>query len=90
MYNGIVIPGFQLSGSGNGTVPDSADPILKTLFHGLPNTYADWQYNNFVPSHRPCLPVEREDGVPRRLRRFQEPAGGQRSTFLGGNFPFQG
>ena len=90
IYNGMVIPGDSIPAAGKGRFPGSGDPALNALFHGLPKTYADWQKNQFRAAHRRCLSDQPEDRGARRLRRFQEPAGGFRLHFPRRQLPVPG
>jgi hypothetical protein len=90
VYNGIVIPGSSFPSAGKGRFPGSGDPALNALFHGLPNTYADWQKNNFVPRLGVAYEINEKTVVRAGFGGFKNRPAVSDSTFLGGNFPFQG
>jgi hypothetical protein len=90
VYNGIVIPGSSFPAAGKGRFPDSGDPALNALFHGLPKTYANWQKNNFVPRIGLAYQVNDKTVVRAGFGGFKNRPAVSDSTFLGGNFPFQG
>ena len=90
IYNGMVIPGDSFPSAGQGRFPNSGDPALKALFHGLPNTYADWQKNNFVPRLGVAYELDPKTVVRAGFGGFKNRPAVSDSTFLGGNFPFQG
>jgi hypothetical protein len=90
IYNGIVIPGSSFPSSGKGRFPDSGDPALQALFHGLPNTYADWRKNNFVPRIGVAYQIDNKTVVRTGFGGFKNRPAVSDSTFLGGNFPFRG
>jgi hypothetical protein len=90
IYNGIVIPGSSIPSSGIGRFPNSTDPILKTLLHGLPNTYADTKYNNFVPRFGVTYQFDSKTVFRAGGGGFKNRPAVSDGTFLGGNFPFQG
>ena len=79
-----------LSVIGKGRFPGSGDPALNALFHGLPNTYADWQKNNFVPRLGVAYEINEKTVVRAGFGGFKNRPAVSDSTFLGGNFPFQG
>ncbi|HXJ42406.1 MAG TPA: carboxypeptidase-like regulatory domain-containing protein, partial [Bryobacteraceae bacterium] len=90
IYNGIVIPGSSIPKAGIGRFPNSTDPILQTLFKGLPDTYANWQKNNFVPRIGVAYQVGTKTVVRAGIGGFKNRPAVSDATFLGGNFPFQG
>jgi hypothetical protein len=90
VYNGIVIPGDSFPDSGKGRFPGSGDPALNALFHGLPNTYAGWKLNNFVPRIGLAYQLNAKSVVRAGFGGFKNRPAVSDSTFLGGNFPFQG
>ena len=90
IYNGIVIPGSSIPSEGVGRFPSSTDPILQTLFHGLPNTYADTKYNNFVPRIGLAYQMDTKTVFRAGFGGFKNRPAVSDGTFLGGNFPFQG
>jgi hypothetical protein len=90
IYNGIVIPGSHIPSSGLGRFPNSTDPVLQTLFHGLPDTYAGWQFNNFVPRIGVAYQLNDKTVLRTAFGGFKNRPAVSDATFLGGNFPFQG
>lgn len=90
IYNGIVIPGSGFPSSGAGRFPDSGDPALNALFHGLPKEYANWRKNNFVPRIGLAYQLNEKTVVRSAFGGFKNRPAVSDSTFLGGNFPFQG
>jgi hypothetical protein len=90
VYNGIVIPGSSFPDAGKGRFPDSGDPALNALFHGLPNSYADTKYANFVPRLGIAYQINDKTVVRAGFGGFKNRPAVSDSTFLGGNFPFQG
>jgi hypothetical protein len=90
LYNGIVIPGSSIPSDGVGRFPNSTDPVLQTLFHGLPNTYADTKYNNFVPRVGLAYSINSATVFRAGGGGFKNRPAVSDGTFLGGNFPFQG
>jgi hypothetical protein len=90
VYNGIVIPGSSLPSEGVGRFPNSTDPVLQTLLHGLPNSYADTKYNNFVPRIGLAYQATQKTVLRAGLGGFKNRPAVSDGTFLGGNFPFQG
>lgn len=90
IYNGIVIPGSSIPSSGIGRFPSSTDPVLQTLFHGLPNTYADTKYVNFVPRVGVAYQLDSKTVLRAGGGGFKNRPAVSDGTFLGGNFPFQG
>ena len=90
IYNGIVIPGSSIPSSGIGRFPNSTDPILKTLLHGLPNSYADTKYNNVVPRFGVTYQFDSKTVFRAGGGGFKNRPAVSDGTFLGGNFPFQG
>lgn len=90
IYNGIVIPGSGFPDSGKGRFPGSGDPALNALFRGLPKTYANWKVNNFVPRIGIAYSLNPKTVVRAGFGGFKNRPAVSDSTFLGGNFPFQG
>jgi hypothetical protein len=90
VYNGMVIPGSGFPDEGKGRFPDSGDPALNALFHGLPRTYADWKENNFMPRLGVAYQVNPLTVLRAGFGGFKTRPAVSDSTFLGGNFPFQG
>ena len=90
IYNGMVIPGSSLPSSGVGRFPNSTDPILQTLLHGLPNTYAGAKLNNFVPRVGVAYQLDSKSVLRAGGGGFKNRPAVSDGTFLGGNFPFQG
>lgn len=90
IYNGMVIPGDGFPSSGNGRFPGSGDPALNALFRGLPKTYANWQKNNFVPRIGIAYQIDQKTVIRSGFGGFKNRPAVSDSTFLGGNFPFQG
>lgn len=90
IYNGIVIPGDSIPSAGIGRFPNSTDPILQTLFKGLPNTYASTKYNNYVPRIGVAYQIDAKSVVRAGIGGFKNRPAVSDATFLGGNFPFQG
>jgi hypothetical protein len=90
IYNGMVIPGDSLPDKGKGRFPGSGDPALNALFHGLPRTYADWKKNNWVPRLGIAYQINPLTVVRAGFGGFKTRPAVSDSTFLGGNFPFQG
>lgn len=90
IYNGIVIPGSSFPSSGAGRFPDSGDPALNALFHGLPKEYAPWSKMNFVPRIGIAYSLNDKTVVRTGFGGFKNRPAVSDSTFLGGNFPFQG
>jgi carboxypeptidase family protein len=90
IYNGMVIPGDSFPSSGNGRFPSSGDTSLNALFRGLPKTYADWRKNNFVPRIGVAYQINEKTVVRAGFGGFKNRPAVSDSTFLGGNFPFQG
>jgi len=90
VYNGIVIPGSSFPDSGKGRFPGSGDASLNALFHGLPKTYANWQKNNFVPRIGLAYQLNAKTVLRAGVGGFKNRPAVSDSTFLGGNFPFQG
>ena len=87
----MVIPGRSFPASGKGRFPGSGDPVLAdALFHGLPKTYADWKKNNFVPRLGVAYQINSKTVVRAGFGGFKNRPAVSDSTFLGGNFPFQG
>jgi hypothetical protein len=90
IYNGMVIPGDGFPDKGKGRFPGSGDPALNALFRGLPKTYADWKKNNFVPRLGVAYQINPLTVVRAGFGGFKNRPAVSDSTFLGGNFPFQG
>ncbi|MDQ1472214.1 MAG: hypothetical protein QOJ99_3694, partial [Bryobacterales bacterium] len=90
IYNGIVIPGSSIPKAGVGRFPNSTDPVLQTLFHGLPDTYAGWKLNNFVPRIGVAYQLNDKTVLRTAFGGFKNRPAVSDATFLGGNFPFQG
>jgi hypothetical protein len=90
IYNGMVIPGSSIPSDGIGRFPNSTDPVLQTLFHGLPNTYADTKYVNFVPRIGLAYELNAKTVFRTGFGGFKNRPAVSDGTFLGGNFPFQG
>jgi hypothetical protein len=90
VYNGIVIPGSSFPDAGKGRFPGSGDPALNALFHGLPNSYAGTKYANFVPRLGIAYQINEKTVVRAGFGGFKNRPAVSDSTFLGGNFPFQG
>ena len=90
VYNGIVIPGSSIPSSGIGRFPDSTDPALQGLFHGLPNSYANTQYGNIVPRVGLAYQINSKSVFRAGGGAFKNRPAVSDATFLGGNFPFQG
>jgi len=90
IYNGMVIPGDSFPDAGKGRFPGSGDPSLNALFHGLPKTYAPWQKNNFVPRIGLAYQANEKTVFRAGFGGFKNRPAVSDSTFLGGNFPFQG
>lgn len=90
IYNGIVIPGSGFPASGAGRFPDSGDPALNALFVGLPSTYATTKYANVVPRIGLAYQVNQKTVFRTGFGGFKNRPAVSDSTFLGGNFPFQG
>jgi hypothetical protein len=90
IYNGMVIPGSSIPDAGKGRFPNSTDPILQSLFRGLPNTYADTKYSNFVPRVGLAYEINSKTVFRAGGGGFKNRPAVSDGTFLGGNFPFQG
>src|SRR5215831_4719976 len=90
IYNGMVIPGSSIPKEGIGRFPNSTDPVLQSLFRGLPNTYADTKYNNFVPRIGLAYQIDSKTVFRAGGGGFKNRPAVSDGTFLGGNFPFQG
>ncbi len=90
IYNGIVIPGSSFPSAGAGRFPDSGDPALNALFHGLPNSYAGTKYRNFVPRIGVAYSLNDKTVIRSGFGGFKNRPAVSDATFLGGNFPFQG
>jgi hypothetical protein len=90
IYNGMVIPGDSIPSAGKGRFPGSDDPALSSMFHGLPKEYAPWRKNNFVPRIGVAYQIDAKTVVRSGFGGFKSRPGVSDSTYLGGNFPFQG
>lgn len=86
----MVIPGSSIPKAGLGRFPNSTDPILQTMLKGLPDTYANWQRNNFVPRIGIAYQFDSETVFRTGFGGFKNRPAVSDATFLGGNFPFQG
>jgi len=90
IYNGMVIPGDGFPDVGKGRFPNSGDPALNALFRGLPASYAGTKANNFVPRLGVAYQVNQKTVLRTAFGGFKNRPAVSDSTFLGGNFPFQG
>ena len=88
LYNGMVIPGNSFPASAKGRVPAADSGLYTSLFHGLPNHYADLER-----AIQPRAGIAYSLGDKTVLRagagRYVTRLGDNDAIFLGGNPPFQ-
>jgi hypothetical protein len=89
LYNGMVIPGSSFPSSANGRVPSDILSSFGGLHSGLPNHYADVQFNDIQPRLGVAYRFNDKTVLRAGGGRFITRLGDSDSIFLGGNPPYQ-